>query len=423
MPISGDHRNQQPGHMAQRPAGTRFRTDSAGAARAAQGRRTAARPAAARPVTGRQQAVHAAPTGGVQSAYARTARPRKKTPIIVPILVGVIVIAIIGVIVGFVVPNLVTGALSHEEEVTVEPGIEVQITIPDGASGDQIASILSENGIIPDPQEYYAAVRAMQADTSLKPGDYLLETLMDPEDVVRQLIEGPNVAGITFTIPEGLTVSQTAARVEEAFGIPADEFIAQAKASAYVDDYAFLSEAADDSLEGFLYPKTYALGDAPTADDVIRAMLDQYQTEVASLDFDSARAAIRDTYGVEMSDYDFLILASIVEREGLDDEQRQNVASTFYNRLEIDMPLQSDATMMYETGGEVTADDLKVESPYNTYLSTGLTPTPICAPSINSIQATLNPPNTDYLYFFITTEEEYFSATYDDHLQAIEENR
>ena len=215
----------------------------------------------------------------------------------------------------------------------------------------------------------------------------------------------------------------TGKRVEEAYGVSSGDFLAQAKASNYVADYPFLEGVADDSLEGYLYPKTYSFTSTPTADQVIRAMLDQFELEVASLDFDSARATIKERYGVEMSDYDFINLASIVEREGLTAEQRGKVASTFYNRFEAGMPLQSDATMMYVTGGAVTADDLDQESPYNTYKNQGLPPTPICSPSLESIEATLNPPETDYLYFFITTEDEWFSETYDGHLAAIAENR
>ena len=124
-----------------------------------------------------------------------------------------------------------------------------------------------------------------------------------------------------------------------------------------------------------------------------------------------------------MSDYDVIKLASIVELEAVTDGQRPKVASVFFNRLKAGMALQSDATMMYVTGGEVTADDLKTESPYNTYLNAGLTPTPICTPSVDSIKAVLSPDDTDYLYFYITQTDEWFSSTYDEHLQAIEENR
>ena len=145
-------------------------------------------------------------------------------------------------------------------------------------------------------------------------------------------------------------------------------------------DYSFLEGAANDSLEGFLFPKTYSLGKDPSADDVIRAMLDQFNAEYKSLDFASCEAKIKERYGVEMSDYDIVNLASIVEREGLNADQRAHVASVFYNRLAGKLDglryLNSDATMMYVTGGEVTADDLQSDSPYNTYKHEGCRPRP-----------------------------------------------
>ena len=145
---------------------------------------------------------------------------------------------------------------------------------------------------------------------------------------------------------------------------------------------------------------------------------------MASLDFASAEATIKSQYGVTMSDYDIIKLASIIEREAISEDDRGKVASVFYNRLKAGMPLQSDATMSYVTGGEVTADDLKTQSPYNTYLNKGLPPTPICTPSLASIKAALAPDTTDYMYFLIIEKGDYsnhtFSTTYEDHQKAIE---
>lgn len=386
-------------------AGTRFRQAPA----AGSHRRPAARPV--QPAGTRMRA---------QGATRRSATRRRGGAGCVVAIAAVALIALLGYFVIWPVVGDRLGLIDN-----VPDGQAVELTIPDGASGDDIARLLSENHVVDDPKAYYAAVDELGAASQIKPGDYALTTHMDAGGAVRQLVDGPNVEGRRLTVAEGLTVSQTAAAVEEALGIPADDFIAQAKASNYAADYPFLSAAADDSLEGFLTPKTYSFGsDAEvTADNVIRTMLDQYAAETAQFDFASAEAAIQSRYGVQMSDYDILIMASIIEREAITAEQRPKVASTFYNRLQQGMALQSDATMMYVTGGEVTAADLQQQSPYNTYLNQGLTPTPICTPSTASIEAALEPADTDYLYFFITQDNEYFSATYDEHLQAIEENR
>lgn len=409
---STSHAAQQPtARMAQPAGGTRFKQQ-------APTQRTQAP---------QSHSHHARGSHGVAPAsrssyntHARRGAQKKSSP--VPMIIGVVVAVLaLAAIAFFVVPAVKGFFAGGDTKVTA--GQQVTVTIPDGASGDTIASILSENHIVENPKDYYAAVKKLNADMSLKPGTYSFTTLMDATKVVQQLMEGPNAGPNALTIPEGLTVDQVADRVAQAYdSISKEDFLNQAKASNYVDDYSFLKGAANDSLEGFLFPKTYSLGDSPTADDVIRAMLDQFKTEYKSLDFASCEAKIKERYGVEMSDYDIVNLASIVEREGLNADQRAHVASVFYNRLAGKLDglryLNSDATMMYVTGGEVTADDLQSDSPYNTYKHEGLPPTPICSPSLEALKATLEPTDSDDLYFYITQDEEYFSQTYEEHQQS-----
>ena len=112
-------------------------------------------------------------------------------------------------------------------------------------------------------------------------------------------------------------------------------------------------------------------------------------------------------------------MASIVEREAVTDEQRPKVASVFYNRLRDGMRLQSDATLTYSLGRAATAEEINtLDDPYNTNLREGLTPTPVCSPSLASIEAACEPADTNYYYFFITQDTEQFSETYDEHMQA-----
>lgn len=439
--VPGSHRQAD----VPRPAGARFRTPDPASA-PSQRPRSAAYPSHGAPSPAQAPAPHAAGSrfaqGSHQSyahqgsqgptympqrsqgAYARGgARPPKKGSS-VPVVIGVLIaIAVVAGAALFLFPRIFGG-----DSANIEAGQQVSITIPEGSSGDAIATILVENHIIADSGEYYAAVKKLNAEMSLKPGDYQFETLQDPLSVVKQLVAGPNLEGVKLTVPEGKTVEQTAQLVEDAYGISADEFISQAKASAYAGDYPFLADAGNDSLEGFLYPKTYNFAGTPTADEVIRAMLDQYQLDVFdAFDFDASRATISATYGIELSDYELLTLASIVEREGLNADQRAHVASVFLNRLAgkgdfAGRPyLQSDATLMYETGGAVTAEDIQsIDSPYNSYQNAGLPPTPICSPSAEAILATLEPTDSDDLYFYITQDEEYFSQTYDEHMQSWE---
>ena len=188
-------------------------------------------------------------------------------------------------------------------------------------------------------------------------------------------------------------------------------------------DYPFLSEAANDSLEGFLFPKTYDFaGQTVTADSIIRAMLSQYQAEIATLDLDTARQTLQSRYGTSFTNYDILTMASIIEKEALTDDDRTLISSVFYNRIASSMPLQSDATLAYTLGREVTADDLTQDDPYNTYTNMGLTPTPICNPGLASLTAAANPQDTGYYYFYITSSVHAFSETYEQHQQVIAQN-
>lgn len=326
-----------------------------------------------------------------------------------------VVVAVLVAFLAFVLPA-VTNLFTQSEQPAIEAGVEVQVTIPEGASGDQIAQVLAENDVIPDPQDYYAAVRELNADMSLKPGDYAFTTLQDPLEVVQQLVDGPNIQGVTLTIQEGLTVEQTAARVEEVYGIASADFLAQAKASNYASDYPFLEGAYNDSLEGYLYPKTYSFGsETPTVDEIIRAMLDQFETETASLNLSDGANGL--------TSQEIVSMASLIERETAVESERPTVASVIYNRLEEGMPLQIDAAIVYARGGgsqTVTYDDLEIDSPYNVYQNTGLTPGPICSPSVSSIEAALNPDDKSYLYYVLSAAGDgthAFSETYDEFLQ------
>lgn len=387
--------------MHSRPAGKRFRDPSSPAHPSPQGTQQASRRSAGRPAGSR---------AGVQAPRPHVQRSRRRTSPVPVIVCGVIAVALIIVIGVFGVPAI-GNLLSFGQTPSVPAGQEVQLNIPEGSSGDDIAQILAQNHIIDNPKEYYAAVEAAGAAMSIKPGDYILTTGQDPASVVAQLVEGPNVEGITLTIQEGLTVAQTAARVEETLGIPADEFLAQATASAYAADYPFLEGAYDDSLEGYLYPKTYSFSEQPTADEVIRTLLDQFVKETAALDLNSAPGGLTAQQVVTM--------ASLIERETAVAEERPLVASVIYNRLEVDMPLQIDAAIVYARGGgsdAVTYDDLEIDSPYNVYRNYGLTPGPICSPQISSIEAVLAPADTDYLYYVASPEGDgthRFSSDYE----------
>ena len=332
-------------------------------------------------------------SSATRSRGAARRRPQQQRRSKAPAIAAIVAVLVVAAIAYYFVVPAVKSIFAPQQEQTVPAGQDVTITIPEGASGDDIASILSKNHIVENPKDYYAAVAKEGAEMSLKPGDYALKTGMNAVDVVKQLVAGPN-AGAVLTIQEGLTLEQTAERIEAVYGISKDEFLAQAKASKYVDDYPFLEDAYNDSLEGYLYPKTYTFTDTPTADDIIRKLLDQFVSETASLNLDKGANGL--------SAQQIVTMASLIERETAVDSERPTIASVIYNRLDADMPLQIDAAIVYARGGgnqAVTYSDLQIDSPYNVYKNYGLTPGPICSPSISSIKAALNPDKTDYLYY------------------------
>lgn len=357
-----------------------------------------------------------APSPRVARARTHRARRERRTRSPLPKLILVLVAL---VLVGVGGCQAWQRLFPPEEVGDVTPGQVVTVTIPDGSGTQDIADILFEGGIIAKRSDFTGEVKRQDAGASMKSGTYDIVTGANVADIVRLLVSGPNSNAKKLTVPEGLTVSQTATAVQTALGISTDDFLAQAKASNYVDDYPFLSSAQNDSLEGFLYPKTYDLSATDgSADAVIRAMLDQYRSEVMSLDLASAETGIESAYGITMSDYDIINMASIIEKEAHSDDDRPKMASVMCNRMKAGMRLQSDVTIMYVTGREPTKDDLASQSPYNTYVSQGLPPTPICSPSMASIKAAMAPASTNYLYWYWNGSETVFSETFEQHQQA-----
>lgn len=351
-------------------------------------------------------------------------RPKKsKKPIIA--LVAAIAVIVVIVVALFVNTSCAEAANDH----LAPDGEQVTVQIAEGSTLPVIVDSLYDAGLVVRKGEFTSAVNAKGAAASLQSGVYTLEGGMSNDELVDALVAGPSANKAGVTVPEGATLSTIASAVETAYNgsITADQFkSAASNASKYAKDYPFLSDAGKRSLEGFLFPKTYDLIVDATAEDVVRQMLDQYQSEVASLDYSYPR-------NKGMSDYDALILASIVEKEATDDT-RTKVAAVFYNRLgNSGSPsygtLGSDATTAYEVGDDLENYNWSTKSPYNTRVTKGLPPTPICSPSIESLQAVLSPEPDfgDYYFFSFWTNDQggvdyYFDKTYDDHQQTISQH-
>lgn len=339
-----------------------------------------------------------------------------------PYVMAALAVLALLVVIATVMAYLNSRSQDNAQTASITAGEHIKVTIPSGANAARIAQLLVQEHVISDGKAFLSAIQKQDVASKIKSGTYELVAGSDYQQLIDRLIQGPNSSENALVVPEGFTVDKLADLVSQQFGISRDDFLAQAKASNYVDEFPFLKDAQNDSLEGFLWPKTYDFSSTtPTSDAIIKLMLTQYKTETANLDFEGAQQNIKQQYGITMSRYDFIKLASIIEKEALIDEDRPLIASVMFNRLKADMPLQSDATMGYVTKGKVTPQDLKSDSPYNTQNKKGFPPTPICSPGIASLSAAMLPATTDNYYFWITKDEHKFSKTYDEHLQAIKE--
>lgn len=338
-------------------------------------------------------------------------RPKKsKAPIIVAIILAIIVLGGL----GWGGYTLFTSCSSTQEAAeTLGEGESVTITIPAGSGAKAISELLLDNRVIGDATAFVNLVSQNGQESALKPGTYTFTGPLTTDEVIDMLVAGPNEE--SFTVPEGYTVQQTAARVAEAYpdSITAEDFLSLANdAAAYEADYPFVAGAYNNSLEGFLFPKTYPLIPGATADAVVRQMLDQYRAEIATIDLSAAEQR-------GLSSYQVLVIASLIEREASLDDERPLVSSVIYNRLAADMLLQIDATIAYASGTtDITQQDLDTDGPFNTYLNRGLVPGPICSPGLSSLQAAAQPADTAYLYYVVTSAGDgshNFSETYEEH--------
>ncbi len=292
----------------------------------------------------------------------------------------------------------------------VSAGKPVQIEIPKGASTQQIAGRLVANGVVGNANMFRLRARLDGADGKFKPGVYDLSTGMDYETVIMRLEEGPPLLYYTVTIPEGFTLAQIAERVQAKTGIPAAEFerLASKEASRFAASHGFLRFNSTPTLEGYLFPKTYRVKKGATAADVIEMMLDQFGKETQDVDMSYAASK-------GLTPHDVVSIASMIERETRLAKERPIVSSVIYNRLDRGMRLEIDATVQYVVGNKkrLLYSDLRVQSPYNTYLHKGLPPGPIASPGLPSIEAAAHPRSSGYIYYVLTGRDGSHTFTKD----------
>lgn len=291
----------------------------------------------------------------------------------------------------------------------------IQVDIPPGATAEEIGQSLEELGLIRSDRawELWTRWQSLQDKAgSYQAGTYALSPTLPMTAIAAQLWQG-EVMQLSYTIPEGWSIEQMGNYFEEQGFFKADEFV-QASKNVPRDRFSWLPENVP-HLEGFLFPDTYVFEGTLTPEKVIDQMLTQFE-QVALPVYEAQK---------DDSPYSLLewvTLASIVEKEAVVDSERPTIAGVFARRLEEGMPLGADPTVEYGLGIRQTVDkpltyaQVATPSPYNTYVNAGLPPTPIAAPGLASLEVSLKPENTEYLYFMARYDGTHiFSRTLAEH--------
>lgn len=291
----------------------------------------------------------------------------------------------------------------------------VEIEVNEGDTLNNVLGKLSDEKKLRSSLFVKILTKVFGYETNIKPGKYTFDENVSLENFMIKLNQGVNADYVKITIPEGYSIESMA----ELFGnselnFSKSDFINEVK-NYPLPSYIKSVSGRRYALEGFLFPDTYHFDKDSTAKVVIDTMLNR---------FEEILAEIQNELNVKISEDkidEIVTMASIVEREIIHDNERPKAASVFYNRLNVGMPLQSCATVIYALGVHKEVlyySDLEVDSKYNTYKYSSLPIGPIASPGKQSIKASINPDSTDYLYFILNDETNYhyFFANYKDFL-------
>ncbi len=296
------------------------------------------------------------------------------------------------------------------------PGPEVSVVIPSNTSTSGIAKLLHTNKVVSNAKvfRYWTQV---QGKGGFEAGKYVFRQNSSFAATLDVLQNGPSVPEQQkVTIPEGFRVEQIAARIAEKLpGRSGDKFLAAVKANKIRSAYQPVEVT---NLEGFLFPDTYVVGLEENEELIATRMVENFDQVGDSLGLGSSQDK------VELTPYETLIVASLIEREAKLDSDRAKISRVIYNRLKANMYLQIDATILYAMNDNTTRlllEDLKLDTPYNSYTNKGLPPGPIANPGRASLEAALNPEPGDWLYYVVTSADgaHSFATSFKEHRRNI----
>jgi UPF0755 protein len=316
-----------------------------------------------------------------------------------------LVLGVLGVI--FVIYAAATGEENEPEE-------SARVQVVKGDTLSDVAAKLETAGVIESAFVFELQARYEGYGTEIKTGRYTFQPGEDSSKILHQLTVGRAAPTITLTVPEGLTIEETAGTVASDSRVQASAFEKAARRTDY--GYAFLDNPGVETTEGYLFPAKYDFEKGVTATQIVDRLLGQYLLETQNLDVTEAKGRLG------LTEHQLVTVASLIEKEAATPGEKPLIASVIYNRMRKDSPLQIDATIQYalkRPKTNLSLADLKVDSPYNTYENKGLPPGPICSPGRESLQAALDPADTNYLYYVLEAngKKHYFTNNYEDFLR------
>ena len=353
------------------------------------------------------QAAAAAPVGDepsvpltrAQRKGARSARVRHRRRI-VALISGVLLVLILAFVLWY---ELEATALGPE-------GRQVVVTVHEGEGSDSLVDALSQAHVIGSSLAFRIS-NVFHGSPNPVPGSYALHQNQSFSQVRAVLAGGPNIYPVD--VRPGFTLSEVASEVDSLPGHAQGGFATAANSGAVHSEF---SPSGSNNLEGMLGTGNYLVLPGESDVTLVRQMVTRFDGDATQAGLSVASAA-----KLGLTPYEVIISASVVEKEGYYPVNMPKTARVIYNRLANGMPLQMDSTVLYalgQDGGPVTAQDLKIQSPYNTYLNLGLPPTPICMPSPIALKAAVDPPAGGWLYFVLVQKNGVmaFSDTYAEQL-------
>lgn len=297
---------------------------------------------------------------------------------------------------------------------------EAVIRINRGQNLSSVARELENSGLIFNRYFFIAAGRLLGFQENIIPGEYRFGNGLTNIDILKTITDPYLTRNVTLTIPEGLNIRQIGRLLSRQFNLDSAKFVDESYNDSLINELGVEAE----NLEGFLFPNTYSLSlnvRSGMERDIIRIMFSEFKRKITPVMYDEMKKK-------KLSLKEVVTMASIIEGETRFEPEKKIIAGVYYNRLKKRMKLEADPTVQYVLPGgpkrRLVYSDLKIESPYNTYLHTGLPPGPINNPGLGSIIAALYPDQNNYIYFVAKGDGSHrFASTFEEHKQNIQQYR